>query len=113
MNGVMKEVDLRAFPMEIAKHLLALGKPLSMATGVVAFLEAEMRLSIYLEILGDYSLMFFDKPLLKQNEFVRRFVQMHSNNPNLLESQARQLLDSMNYLPESVRELPYEEHHYD
>lgn len=108
MTNVTKEVDLRAFPMEIAKHMLELGKALNMTFGISSYLEAEIKLDIWLSVLNDYKQMFFDADTLSQANSVKRFIILHTNNGNLKASLARQLLDFMSFFP-ATREYPYQE----
>jgi hypothetical protein len=99
-------IDVRAFPMEIAKHMLMLGYALSMSKGPTAYYEAENKLLTYLEALSIYATLNWSnkKDFRNQQRFAERFVAMHRDNPNLLESQARQLLDSMGYFPNAGTE---------
>lgn len=108
MTNVTKEVDLRAFPMEIAKQMLELGRELNMTLGVSAYLEAEIKLDVWLKVLGDYKEMFFDTALLNQKNSVERWLILHTSNNNLKTSLARQLLDFMGFFPAN-REYPYQE----
>lgn len=96
-------IDVRAFPMEIAKHALALGYALNMSKGPTAYYEAEQRLTTYLESLTIYAHTLWGSTADYRNQqrFVAKYVQMHRDNPNLLESQARQLLDSIGYFPDA------------
>ena len=108
MTNVTKEVDLRAFPMEIAKQMLELGRELNMTLGVSAYLEAEIKLDVWLKVLGDYKEMFFNTDLGKQTNAVKRFIILHTNNGNLKTSLARQLLEFMDFFP-TTREYPYQD----
>lgn len=111
MNGVVAKVDLRALPMSIAESMLGLGKALNMGQGPVAFLEAEFKLEIWLQVLVDYRQMFFDLPMSMSHhkKSVIRFIQLHECNPNLKATQARQLLDMFAYFPSAENVHPYEE----
>lgn len=103
---VVATVDIRAFPLEIAEHMLSLGKSLNMGLGVVSYNEAEIKLEIWLQVLSDYREMFFEIPILvNQKHSVVRFIQLHTNNPNLHASVARQLLDFMGYFPYTEKVL--------
>lgn len=107
MTGVVVEIDARAFPMSAAKALLGLGEMLSMSKGPTAYYEAEKALIVWLESLTAYHKVIW--PEIKvdyrsQQRAVEKFVAMHRHNPNLLESQARRLLDFMAYFPLPVAE---------
>lgn len=102
---VVVQVDIRAFPMEIAEQILKLGKALNMINGVVSYNEAEIKLEVLLQVLSDYRALFFDTPVLvNEKASVIRFIQLHANNPNLKVSVARQLLDFMTYFPVAEKE---------
>ena len=107
--GVTVEVDIRAFPMEISRQMLELGKALNMTLGVVSYNEAEIRLETLLQVLDDYHTLLlgeFQMKLTRQKHSVIRFITLHVNNPNLKTSVARDLLDFVHYFP--VAERPYE-----
>lgn len=98
MNGVVAKVDLRAFPMSIAESMLNLGAELNMGLGPVAYLEAEIKLETWLQVLNSYRTQFFSGPMsMSHKRSVERFIVLHTNNPNLKANQARQLLDMMSY----------------
>lgn len=106
--SVTVTVDVRTFPMEIAKQMLDLGRPLSFALGSVEYVKAEIKLLTLLQVLSDYREQFFDAKMFSlEKRSVERFVTLHLHNSNLKASQARQLLDMLNYFP-SVAEYPYE-----
>lgn len=110
-TGVLTNVDVRALPMLIAEQMLDMGNALNFGTGVVGYNEAEHKLNALLGVLDDYKKLFLygesaTLPLIKQQAYMIRYIQMHEHNPNPKSSQARQLLDYVNYFP--VAELPYE-----
>jgi ABC-type arginine transport system ATPase subunit len=109
--SVFVEVDARKFPMEIAKSMLSLGQDLALATGPAGYFEAFNRLQVYLETLTKYHDTLWPNKHLdftKQKTFAEKFIQMHRWNKNLVESQARQLLDSLHFFP-VADEYPYQE----
>lgn len=110
MNTVVVTVDARKFPMEIAEHMLSLGKDLNMATGVTGYYEAYNRLLTYLESLTVYHTVMWpadsNRDFCNQQKAVERYLTMHTNNQNLIHSQARTLLDFIHYFPVAAVEEP-------
>lgn len=100
--SVVVTIDARKYPMEIAKSMLSLGNDLNMNTGVAGYYEAYNRLQVFLESLTVYHSVLWPSitmDFMKQKRAVERFLTLHRNNPNLAESQARQLLDFMHFFP--------------
>jgi hypothetical protein len=108
--GVIQEVDVRLFPMEIGKQLLQLGPALNMKRGLVGFNEAEIKVKSLLEVLSTYHHTIWpDKNAMygKYQATVVRFIQLKEYSPMLKDSISRQLLDTIHFFP-VVEEYPYQ-----
>lgn len=110
--GVIQEVDVRAFPMEIGKQLLGLAPALNMKNGVVGYAQAELKVRALLEVLSTYHRTIWPDRLResmfnKQEATVIRFIQLKEYSPMFKASISRQLLDCIHYFP-VADEYPYE-----
>jgi hypothetical protein len=108
--GVVQEVDVRAFPMEIGKQLLQLGPALNMKRGLVGFNEAELTVKSLLDVLSTYHLTIWPDLEAMFNKYlatVVRFIQLKEYSPLLKESNSRQLLDTIHFFP-VTEAYPYE-----
>jgi hypothetical protein len=80
---------------------------LSMSKGPTAYFEAEKSLIVWLESLTVYHKVIWQEIAVDyrlQQRAIERFITLHRHNRNLLESQARSLLDFIAYFPAPVAE---------
>jgi hypothetical protein len=104
MTEVVRSIDVRAFPMEIAKQMLTLAPALNMKSGVVGYHEAEMKLKFFLETLSTYHRILWPDQLRNslfnnQSQYVTKFITLKEYSPMLKAGIARQLLDSIHFFP--------------